>query len=205
MPRLLRTSFVPVAKDKIGPLALNCITRLTGNAFYKDIAPYTADLQAALDAYTPAAAVKNPVPEQTAARYQLRETLNQALSSTARYANSLYPDNESALLSTGLYLTKEPEKRTTLEPPHKYELSDGTEADTLCAKVTRALGAVATEIRYTDTPTQPWHQWLSVTTTRPSVLLRGYKKRTEVFAMFRSVGGDTDDQAFSEVLSRIVQ
>ncbi len=205
MPRLLRTSFVPIAKDKIGPLALNCITRLTGNPYYKDIAHYTTDMQAALDAYLPAAAIKNPVPEQTAALSQLRDALNQALGNTARYANSLYPDNEAALLSTGLDLTKEPEKRTSLEPPKKYELGDGTEADTLCAKVTRALGAVATEIRYTDAPDQPWHQWLSVTTTRPSVLLRGYKKKTEVFAMFRSVGGDTDDQPFSEVLSRIVQ
>jgi phytoene dehydrogenase-like protein len=205
MPRLLRTSFVPIAKDKIGPLALNCITRLTGNAFYKDIAHYVSDMQAALTAYTPAAAIKNPVPEQTAALYQLRDALNAALANTARYANALYPDNEAALLSTGLDLTKEPEKRTTLEPPRKYELADGTEADTLCAKVTRAIGAVATEVRYTDAPELPWHQWLSVTTTRPSVLLRGYRKKTEVFAMFRSVGGDTDDQPFSEVLSRIVQ
>lgn len=205
MPRLLRTSFVPVTKDKIGPLALNCITRLTSNAYYKDIAHYVSDMQAALTAYMPAAAIKNPLPEQTAVLYQLRDALNQALANTARYANTLYPDNEAALLSTGLDLTKEPEKRTTLEPPRKYELSDGTEADTLCAKVTRALGAVATEIRYTDAPDQPWHQWLSVTTTRPSVLLRGYKKKTEVFAMFRSVGGDTDDQPFSEVLARIVQ
>jgi len=205
MSRLLRTGFIGIAKDKIGPLALNCIARLTNNAFYPDAAPHTTDINTALTAYTPAAAIKNPVPAQTAALYQLRDALNQALSSTARYANTLYPDNEAALLSTGLDLTKEPEKRTTLEPPKKYELSDGTEADTLCAKVTRALGAVATEIRYTDAPEQPWHQWLSVTTTRPSVLLRGYKKRTEVFAMFRSVGGDTDDQPFSEVLSRIVQ
>jgi hypothetical protein len=205
MSRLLRTSFVPIAKDKIGPLALNCLARLTNNAFFPDAAPYTTDLNAALTAYTPAAAIKNPVPAQTAALAQLRDALNQALSSVARYANALQPDNEAALLSTGLDLTKEPEKRTTLEPPKKYELSDGTEADTLCAKVTRALGAVATEIRYTDAPEQPWHQWLSVTTTRPSVLLRGYKKKTEVFAMFRSVGGDTDDQPFSEVLSRIVQ
>lgn len=145
------------------------------------------------------------MPAQTAALAQLRDALNQALGSVARYANSLHPDNEAALLSTGLDLTKDPEKRTSLEPPKKYALGDGTEADTLCAKVTRALGAVATEIRYTDAPDQPWHQWLSVTTTRPSVLLRGYKKRTEVFAMFRSVGGDTDDQPYSKVLSRIVQ
>jgi hypothetical protein len=205
MNRLLRTSFTAIAKDKIGPLALNCITRLTGNAYYKDIAHYVSDMQAALTAYTPAAAIKNPVPEQTAALFQLRDTLNAALANTARYANTLYPDNEAALLSTGLDLTKEPERRTTLEPPKKYELGDGTEADTLCAKVTRAAGAVATEVRYTDAPEQPWHQWLSVTTTRPSVLLRGYKKKTEVYVMFRSVGGDTDDQPFSEVLSRIVQ
>lgn len=205
MSRLLRTGFTGIAKDKIGPLALNCIARLTNNPFYTDIAPYTNDINTALTAYTPAAAIKNPVPAQTAALAQLRDALNQALGSVARYANSLPPDNKAALLSTGLDLTKDPEKRTNLEPPQKYELGDGTEADTLCAKVTRALGAVATEIRYTDATDQPCHQWLSVTTTRPSVLLRGYGKRTEVFAMFRSVGGDTDDQPFSEVLSRIVQ
>ncbi len=76
-----------------------------------------SDLQTALTAYTPAAAIKNPVPEQTTALYQLRDALYQALASVARYANTLYPDNEAALLSTGLDLTKEPEKRTTLEPP----------------------------------------------------------------------------------------
>jgi hypothetical protein len=48
--------------------------------------------------------------------------------------------------------TKEPEKRTTLKPPRKYKLADGTEADTLCTKITRAIDEVATEVRYTDVP-----------------------------------------------------
>lgn len=91
MSRLLRTGFTGIAKDKIGPLVLNCIARLTNNPFYTDIAPYTNDINTALTAYTPAAAIKNPVPAQTAALAQLRDAFNQALGSVARYANSLPP------------------------------------------------------------------------------------------------------------------
>ncbi|MDO7875682.1 hypothetical protein Q5H93_13135 [Hymenobacter sp. ASUV-10] len=205
MGRLLRTSYAEVAKDKIGPLALNCQTKLTGNTYYPAGKTYAEAIEAALADYTPAASIKNPIPEQTALLAQYRKVLDAALAAAAKYANGLYPDNEAALLSTGLELSKEREKHTTLPPPKKYSLHDGTEPDTLCAKVTRADYAVATEIRYTDDPSLPWYEWKSVTTTRPSVLLRGYKKKPEVFAMFRSVGGDTDDQEFSEVVSRVVQ
>lgn len=205
MSRLLRTSYSDFAKDKIGPLALNCVNKLTKNPFFPDATPYVTTIRAALTNYGPAAAIKSPIPEQTAALTGYRTVLNGALAEAARYANSLYATNEAALLSTGLDLTKERERHTVLEPPKKYALSDGTEADTLCAKATRADYAVAIEVRYTDDSTQPWHQWLSVVFTQPTALLRGYKKKTEVFAMFRSVGGDTDDQPFSEVISRIVQ
>lgn len=205
MSRLLRTSYADMAKDKIGPFALNCATRFTDNTYFKSAEPYVGAIRDALADYTPAAAIRNPLPTQTAALAQYRQALNAALASAARYANGLYPDNEAALLSTGLDLTKEREKHGVLELPKKYSLHDGTETDTICAKLTRATYAVATEVRYTDAPAQPWYQWLSMTTTQASVLLRGYKKKTEVFVMFRSVGGDTDDQPFTEVLSRVVQ
>ena len=205
MARLLRTSYSDVVKDKIGPLALNCCTKLTGNAYFPGAAPYVSAMQAALADYTPAASIRNPIPEQTALLGQYRKVLDASLASTARYANGEYPADEAALLSTGLELSKEREKHTVLDPPKKYSLGDGTEADTLCAKATRADHAVATEVRYTDDPDRPVAQWLSCTFTRPTALLRGYKKKTEVFAMFRSIGGDTDDQPFSDVISRIVQ
>ena len=201
----LRTSFTTFAKDKIGPLALNTLAKTSDNPYYEAAGPYLARIEKSLNEYTPAAAVKNPTPAQTAEMRQLRDVLNRDLTALAKYANGLYPTNEAALLSTGLSLTKERKRHTTLLPPKKYSLHDGTEADTLCAKMVRADYAVATEVRYTDTPALPWYDWKSVVTTGSSALLRGYKKKTEVFVMFRSIGGDTDDQEFSEVLSRIVQ
>ena len=58
---------------------------------------------------------------------------------------------------------------------------------------------------YTDDPTLPWYLWLAITTTRSKATLRGFAKKTEVFMMCRAVGGDTDDQPFSTVVSRVVQ
>jgi len=69
----------------------------------------------------------------------------------------------------------------------------------------RASHAGATEIRYTDTPSQPWENWKTLVTIKNNVLLRGYPRKTEVFVRFRSVGGDPDDQEFSEVISCVVQ
>ena len=205
MSRLLLTNYTYLTKDKVGPFAVNCCTKLTDNAYYPDGKRYVEAIQKALADYTPAASIKNPIPEQTELMKQYRRALDAALSSAAKYANGLHPDNEAALLSTGLELSKERERHTILDPPKKYSLADGTEVDTLCAKATRADYAVATEVRYTDTPTLPWHDWKSITFTQPTALLRGYKKKTEVFAMFRSIGGDNDDQPFGDVVSRIVQ
>jgi hypothetical protein len=39
-----------------------------------------------------------------------------------------------------------------LKPPRKHKLADGTEANTLWVKITHAIDAVATEVRYTDAP-----------------------------------------------------
>jgi hypothetical protein len=205
MNRFLLSDFTIYKKDKIGPLATGCCTKLTGNAYFKDAGDYVKAIQAAVDDYLPAAAIKNPIPEQTALLAQYRRVLNAALTAFAKYANDLYPTDEAALLSTGLDLSKERERHTTLDPPSKCSLSDGTEDDTVCARFVRTPHAVATEIRYTDDPSRPREEWRSVVTTKSSVLLRGYKRKTEVYAMFRSVGGDTDDQEFSDVISRIVQ
>ncbi|MDO7877625.1 hypothetical protein Q5H93_22995 [Hymenobacter sp. ASUV-10] len=205
MNRFLLTDFSIYRKDKIGPLATGCCTKLTGNKYFTAAGTYVAAIEAALADYLPAAAIKNPIPEQTALLAQYRKALNAALTAFAKYANEQYPADEAALLSTGLELSKERERHTTLDPPTKRSLTDGTEADTICARFTRTPHAVATEIRYTDDPSLPWEDWKTVVTTKNSVLLRGYKRKTEVFVMFRSVGGDTDDQPFSEVLSRIVQ
>ena len=205
MLRPLRTSYATVSKSKIAPLGLDCARKLTDNPYFPKANPYAEAIREALGNYTPAAAIKNPIPEQTAQLFIYRKDLNAAITAAAKYANEQQPGNEPALLSTGLELAKEREKHTSLDPPRTYSLADGTEADTVCAKFVRAAFAVATEVRYTDDPTLPWYLWRAVTSTRSSVLLRGYKKKTEVFAMFRSVGGDTDDQEFSDVVSRVVQ
>jgi hypothetical protein len=119
--------------------------------------------------------------------------------------NPLGLPNEAVLLTTGLPLTKPPVRHTTLSPPTEFSMGDGTVSGTLCAKFKRPRYAAATEVRYTDDPSQPWYLWLSVTTTRSIATLRGYAKKTEVFVMCRAVGGDPDEQEFSAVLSRVVQ
>lgn len=203
--RLLITSFENVSKSKIGPLSQNCIDVLGVSTFLPNCGPLADDVKIKLDLYLPLAAMKRRTEMQTIQFNNARQALNASLTAVAKYANNLVPDNEEALLSTGLPLTKQREKHTTLLPPTEFGLHDGTAPDTLCAKVKRTRYAAATEIRYTDDPTRPWHLWLAVTTTRSKATLRGFAKKTEVFMMCRAVGGDTDDQPFSTVVSRVVQ
>ncbi|MDO7873379.1 hypothetical protein Q5H93_01455 [Hymenobacter sp. ASUV-10] len=203
--RLLLTFFENVPKPRIGPLAQNCIDTLITSPFLPNREALMMEVKERLSIYLPLAALTRRTEVQTIQFNNARQALNNSLTAVAKYANDLVPDNEEALLSTGLPLAKLPEKHTTLLPPAEFSLHDGTAPDTLCAKVKRTKHSAATEIRYTDDPSLPWYLWLAVTTTRAKATLRGFRKKTEVFMMCRAVGGDTDDQPFSAVVSRVVQ
>ena len=203
--RLLITFFESVSKPRIGPLAQNCFDNLSVSPFLPNHMPLANEVKEKLATYLPLAAMTRRTQVQTIQFNNARQALNASLTAVAKYANNLVPDNEEALLSTGLPLAKQREKHTALAPPSEFSLHDGSTPDTLCAKVKRTKHSAATEIRYTDDPTKPWFLWLAVTTTRVKATLRGFKKKTEVFMMCRAVGGDTDDQPFSTVVSRVVQ
>ena len=136
---------------------------------------------------------------------QLRSTLNAALSAVAQMANALYADDEAALLSTGLALSKERERHTTLEVPDKFLLIDGPTPGTLCAKAKRPPHAVALKYLYTLTPTDPDIEWYTVVVRDGDALLTQCKSADKVYCKVAAVGGDTDQQPFTDVLSRIVQ
>jgi len=203
--RKLITNFAPVAKMDIGPLAQNCLASLAGNPRYPGAQAQIAALEAALAPYQVAVAVLHPTPTQTAELAQLRLSLNQALAAVATMANALYLDDEAALLSTGLALTKAPERHTTLEAPGKFQLVDGPQAGTLCAKAKRSPHAVALKYLYTLTPTDPDIEWYTVVVRDGDALLTQCKSADRVYCKVAAVGGDTDQQPYTDVLSRLVQ
>ena len=203
--RKLITNFDNVAKMDIGPLAQNVLSSTVGNARYPKAKPLTDTLAAALPPSLAAASIAHPTPTQTAELAQLRATLNDALSAVAGMANALFPDDEAALLSTGLNLSKTPERHTTLEAPTKFQLVDGPQAGTLSAKCKRPPHAVALKYLYTLTPTDPDIEWYTVVVRDGDALLTQCKSADKVYCKVAAVGGDTDQQPFTEVLSRIVQ
>ena len=203
--RKLITNFDNVAKMDIGPLAQNVLSSTVGNARYSKAKPQTDALAAALPPYLAAASIAHPTPTQTAELAQLRATLNDALSAVAVMANGLYPDDEAALLSSGLSLGKIPERHTTLEAPTKFQLVDGPQAGTLSAKCKRPPHAVALKYLYTLDPTQPDIEWYVVVVRDGDALLTQCKSGDRVYCKVAAVGGDTDQQPFTDVLSRIVQ
>lgn len=203
--RRLITNFDNLAKMDIGALAQNCLTNLIGNVRYPNAKPQTDALQAALTPYQAAASVLHPTPTQTAELAQLRLALNQSLGAVAVMANGLYPQDEAALLSTGLPLSKERERHTTLEVPGKFQLVDGPQPGTLCAKAKRPPHAVALKYLYTLDATKPDNQWLTVVVRDGDALLTACKTADRVYCKVAAVGGDTDQQPFTEVLTRLVQ
>jgi hypothetical protein len=203
--RKLITNFDNVPKMEVGPLAQNCLTNTVGNARYPQAKPQTDALTAALPPYLAAASILHPTPTQTAELAQLRTALNAALSALAQMANLLYPDDEAALLSTGLSLTKERERHTTLDAPLRFQLVDGPTPGTLCAKAKRPPHAVALKYLYTLDPTLPDIEWYVVVVRDGDALVSQCKSGDRVYCKVAAVGGDTDQQPFTDVLSRIVQ
>jgi hypothetical protein len=203
--RKLITNYSNVPKMDIGPLAQNCLTNTIGNPRYPAAKPQTDDVQAALTPYLVAAAILHPTPTQTAELAQLRLSLNQALAAVAIMANAQYPDDEAALLSSGLTLSKAPERHTTLEAPARFQLVDGPQAGTLCAKAKRPPHAVAMKYLYTLTPTDPDIEWYTVVVRDGDALLSQCKSADRVYCKVAAVGGDTDQQPYTDVLSRLVQ
>lgn len=203
--RKLLTNFNNVGKMDIGPLAQNCLTNLVSNPRYPNAKLLAEALQDALTPYMAAASILHPTPTQTAELNQLRLNLNQAVSAVASMANGLYPEDEAALLSTGLTLSKERERHTVLEVPGKFQLVDGPQAGTLCAKAKRPPYAVALKFLYTCTPTDPDVEWYTVVVRDGDALLTQCKSAEKVYCKVAAVGGDTDMQPFTDVLSRVVQ
>ena len=203
--RKLITNYDSVAKMDIGPLAQNCLASVVGNPRYPTAGPFTDVIQAALAPYQVAAAIMHPTPTQTAELAQRRLTLNQTLAGMAGLANGQYPDDEAALLSTGLTLSKERERHTTLDVPGKFQLVDGPQPGTLCAKAKRVPHSVALKYLYTLDPTLPDSQWYVVVVRDGDGLLTACKTADRVYCKVAAVGGDTDQQPFTEVLSRLVQ
>ncbi len=189
----------------VGPLAQNCLTNMVSNARYPDARPFTDTLGLALTPYLAAASIQHPTPTQTAELAQLRTALNAALSAVAVMANALFPDDDAALLSTGLPLGKVPERHTTLEAPTKFQLVDGPQAGTLCAKARRSPHAVAMKYLYTLDATLPDMEWYVVVVRDGDALISQCKSGDRVYCKVAAVGGDTDAQPFTDVLSRIVQ
>lgn len=203
--RKLITNYDAVGKMEIGPLAQNCLTNTVGNPRYPKAKPQTDALLAALTPYQAAASIQYTTPSQTAQTAQLRVVLNDALSAVAVMANGLYPDDEAALLSVGLPLGKERERHTTLEAPTKFQLVDGPQPGTLCAKAKRPPHAVALKYLYTTDQTLPDNQWLTVVVRDGDGLLTACKTGDRVYCKVAAVGGDTDQQPYTDVLSRLVQ
>ena len=203
--RKLLTNYSNLSKLEIGPLAQNCLANTVANPRYPSAKPQTDELQAALTPYQAAVAVLHPTPTQTAELAQLRATLNQALSAVATMANALYADDEAALLSSGLTLSKAPERRTTLEAPSKFQLVDGPQAGTLCAKAKRPPHAVAMKYLYTLDAAQPDIEWYTVVVRDGDALLSQCKTADRVYCKVAAVGGDTDQQPYTDVLTRLVQ
>ena len=203
--RKLLTAFDGIGKMEIGPLAQNCLTNTVGNARYPKAKPLTDALLAALTPYLAAVSILHPTPTQTAEMYQLRTALNAALSAVAQMANQLYADDEAALLSTGLALSKERERHTTLETPLRFQLVDGPTPGTLCAKAKRPPHAVALKYLYTLDPTEPDIEWYVVVVRDGDALISQCKSADKVYCKVAAVGGDTDQQPYTDVLSRIVQ
>jgi hypothetical protein len=181
------------------------LTNTVGNARYPKAKPQTDALLAALTPYQAAASILHPTPTQTAELAQLRTALNAALSAVAQMANQLFPDDEAALLSTGLNLSKERERHTTLEAPLKFQLVDGPTPGTLCAKAKRPPHAVALQYLYTLDPTEPDIEWYTVVVRDGDALISHCKSADRVYVKVAAVGGDTDQQPFTDVLSRLVQ
>ncbi|GAB3877648.1 hypothetical protein GCM10028824_38100 [Hymenobacter segetis] len=84
----------------------------------------------------------SPIPPSFQVDY-LRQPVNR----TAHRVNCF--DDEAALLSTGLSLGKIPERHTTLETPTRFQLVDGPQPGTLCAKAKCPPHAVAMKYLYT--------------------------------------------------------
>lgn len=203
--RKLITNYSNAGKLEIGPLTQNCLANTVGNARYPSLKPQTEALQAALAPYQVAVGNLHPTPTQTAELAQLRTTLNQALGAVASIANALYPDDEAALLSTGLTLSKAPERRTTLEAPLRFQLVDGPQPGTLCAKAKRPPHAVALKYLYTLTPSDPDIEWYTVVVRDGDALLTQCASADRVYCKVAAVGGDTDQQPYTDTLSRLVQ
>ena len=178
---------------------------MVGNPRYPDAQAQVAALQAALPPYQAAAGILHGTPTQTAELHQSRLALNQALAAVARMANAEYPDDEAALLSTGLNLSKIPERRTTLEAPVKFQLVDGPQPGTLCARARHPPHAVALKYLYPCDARLPDNQWYTVVVRDGDALLTACQTADRVYCKVAAVGGDTDQQPYTDVLSRIVQ
>ena len=203
--RKLNTSFDSVGKHEIGPLAQNCLTHTTGNPHFPNAKPFVDTMQADLTPYLAAASIAHPTPTQTAELARLRTTLNHSLGALAGMANALFPTNEAALLSTGLSLSKEHTRHTVLEAPTKFVLADGPQLGTLSAKAKRPLHAVAMKYLFSLDPNAPDSEWYVLVVRDGEVVFTNCVSGDKVYSKVAAVGGDTDQQPFSDVLSRIVQ
>jgi hypothetical protein len=86
-----------------------------------------------------------------------------------------------------------------------FQLVDGPQPGTLCAKAKRPPHAVALKYLYTLDPTEPDIEWYVVVVRDGDALLSQCKSTDRVYCKVAAVGGDTDQQPFTDVLSRIVQ
>jgi hypothetical protein len=115
------------------------------------------------------------------------------------------PAAPAALLSSGLNLSKAPERHTTLGAPLRFQLVDGPQPGTLCAKAKRPPHAVALKYLYTLDASEPDIEWYTVVVHDGDALLTQCKSADRVYCKVAAVGGDTDQQPYTDVLSRLVQ
>ncbi len=156
----LNTNYDDVKNDALSLFGHSVVEKTSTSTFLVkgiDLAkPLVTALQLLDDDVT---TVVYPTPAQTVQRDSYRKAVRTELGRLATHLNLDYPDNEAALLSSGLTMGQpsgaHARKPGELAPPTEVELFDGTLPGWLRVRGKRPTGAVQNTVRASGNPAVP--------------------------------------------------
>ena len=199
---LLNTGFSKFTNSELEAVATRVLSRLTGNATFKEVNPPLAILEADLHRYRNALAMlKGEARDQSVA--SARAKLSTSLEKMARSCELITRD-KGELATTGFKLRKEPTRTNgPVDAPSNVRLKPGGtkgQLRLLCEAVTRAK---AYEVQYTqDLHNGTWTNAGIFPSTR-GVTIEGLQRGKDYWARVRAIG-PTGAGAWSKAASTMV-
>lgn len=203
LPRLT-TSFSAYSDANLETKAQAILASMTGNLYFPDPVPNIAELQTAITNYSNALiAAASLGRDNVASKNACRKLLVTALVQLAAYVTYAANGNETALISSGFTLAKNPEPRY-ITNPGSVTLSNGVTAGQLVSSVPRVNGA--SSYLHEICAEQPTEQtvWTSNASSRSQFVFKGLLPGKKYWVRVGALGSG-DQLAYSPVASQFAQ